>query len=244
MTLEQMRAYVATFVEVPATQIPNEQIDAFLRQAHNLIAMLHDWPWLRAPDTVLTVQPDDGFTTVAQAKRVSQVTLRSPRKVLPYLGHETAVRYYGGQTADVPRAWSVIGAEGGNYALYLWPSPRAAEQVTVAAVARPAAWPTSDTDADAPPGQQHSGRPASGEFAVPQELHLPIADFALGTALIQKGDAQAGLLMRQSATDTVEAVWRAVTPTNLAPFLAGVDSIQPGPRPLTDPSDVVAVPRQ
>ena len=241
MTLDEIQSYIATFVEVPAAQVPDEQIRSFIRLAHGLIVSLHDWPWLRAPEQTLTVPGGataDGFVAVDQASRVKQVTLRSAlsRQELSYIGHETAVRYYGHRLADRPTQWSVVGASANRYAVHVWPKPRADVLVIVSLVAAPALWPSPDTPSTEMPG--------GSTYPLPHSLHLPLADFALGTALIQKGDPQTGIVMRQSATDVVESVWRSMTPTNLAPFIAGTDTILPGPRPLTDPSDVIATPTQ
>ena len=230
MTLDEMLQYVKTFVEVPAAQIPDPQLRIFLRQGHSLVVSLRDWPWLRAADKALNVPggaTGDGMVTVDQTARVVQVTLNVGKQELAYIGHETAVRYYGDRTGN-PTQWSVIGHSGDTYAIHLWPKPTAAiTGIIASSVAVPALWP-SDTSAS-------TSKPGDDDYPVPESLHLPIADYALGTTLIQKGDPNSGLLLRQSALDTIEAVWRSVTPTNLSPFLAGTETIRPGPRPLTEP---------
>ena len=180
-TLSDLRTLVRTQTETTDSELPNETIDWYIRQAfERTIAAENTWPsyetsWpltLPAGTATIPIPVDCNRASINSLVGVEVDTIRNFR--LNMTDHETAEDYYLGSAASVattyPFEYSIWA---GNF--WLWPIPNA--EVDKTYVLRGHRYPTDWVSVG-------SDSPVDADV----RLHLPLAHYAIALAYAQQED--------------------------------------------------------
>ena len=134
------RAGMDTNDGMVADTVMTEFVNGAVRQ----VALMMDWDWNFASETIASVADQAAYTRAADCKRTDRVVDAEDNALLEQISKRQAVRFNPGstQTRSLPRFWYV---EGGS--LYLVPTPTSARNYTHVYVATE---PTLSLDADEP----------------------------------------------------------------------------------------------
>jgi len=153
MNLADIRSQVRTTSDLDTTELPNQFIDSFIREADTAImARARNWPWLEQRWQFTTTNDDQTYdisslapatTTISEILSIVDET-HAGFELIP-IEHEFAEEAWRNSLmySGVPTHWSQWAG-----VLYLWPKPSGARTLTVRSLRRSNDWVTTNDTID------------------------------------------------------------------------------------------------
>lgn len=190
-TLADYRSYVYSHMDLEEDDLPVALIDRWLAEAHARVYRARDtWPHYQTRWELIT-EPgvahydptsdiDSGFDRID--------SVRGPNGPLSWIGVDEAERRYGVISNGNPQHWATWASE-----IVLFPTPVAAETLTVRGYRKPKDWPASGID---DPGGSYPD--------IPDGLSNVLRSWVLGEAYMQQEDTELAITYLDMANDELE----------------------------------------
>lgn len=166
-TLATVRSYVRTHLDLDASELPDELVDEFIRDATHYVETFRLWPFLASTWSGATVAgqfeyPYSGLTNSSgyELGSVHAVLMQATGNQLRFRGHGLSSF---GRSQSEPQGWGYWGDS-----LVFTPLPDAAYQFTVFGYRRPVDWVGNSSDVNS--------------FGLPSDFASPLKTWALGRA--------------------------------------------------------------
>jgi hypothetical protein len=187
MTLQQIRDYVRTYMDLDSSDLPNGLIDTWIREGFNRIQNYAVWPW-REKQTGATVV--NNKVSVFDYQQVREV--RIDTRTLKEIPHGAAKARWNENhvsTTTTPSYYSQVGSD-----LYFWPPAADWIVVYLRGVKAVMPWPISTTAGSAqPPGSD-----------LPFVFLDLLPRWALSSAHVREGDLRTAESLRSEFFDDLE----------------------------------------
>lgn len=202
LTLQQIRDYVRTHIDIEVEDIPDTLMDVFIREGSKRIERAEDrWPFFEKvfPLTTVAAQRDYLFVTDIAADLQSIHSIRGEQWELKNLGVDQGDRRWPRniqQTAE-PSHYAVW-----NKTLRLYPDPNDAYDLLIRGYRTPTDWVTAG---------------AGSTPDLPDELHNTVALWALSRAYNQQEDPELGAVYERMFSDELNEYRRRIAADDARP---------------------------
>lgn len=174
MTLQGIRDFVRTHLDVDEDDLPNVLLDQFVFEGSTRVARAEKrWPFYAESWTLMTVADQSDYTFAFIGGGLDQVqSIRSENYDLQWLGRDESHGYWppNTTTSGEPRYWSVWGST-----LRLHPTPDAEYELTIYGFREAEDWVADG---------------AGGVPDFPEELHNTVTTWALARAYSHQDDPE------------------------------------------------------
>lgn len=199
MTLQEIRNFVRTHMDLDSTELPDSMLDVFIRDGSKRIERHRNrWPFYESSWTLPTVAGTASYATdaapfVTAGNVMRDITeIRTPTLLLQWLGLDDAHRRFplSNTGTGTPLYFTKYATS-----LTMHPTPGSALSYTVVGYREPADW--MATGAGATPD-------------MPADLHHTLALWALGRSYAQQEDTDLGQFYLEMHQDELERFARSL----------------------------------
>lgn len=197
LSLDQIRTYVRTHIDLDDEDLPDSLLDLFIREGSKRIEKASSrWPFYESAWTLATVAGQRDYPFSAIGTDLDQIAaVAHDQAPLEYIGSDlySILNPVSATSQSRPQrfAWW-------NSTLSLWPTPDAAYTLYIRGYRKPTDWVSNG---------------AGAQPDLPDELHNTVATWALAKAYIQQEDPELGQLYERQFVDELTEFKRRIAET-------------------------------